>query len=52
MKKLTEAQLMAIEMGYKAGFSERNIAKTANCSRSAVWYHLKKIKKNKQHANT
>jgi biotin operon repressor len=47
-KKLTEAQIRAIKMGHDAGLSERDIAKTAYCSRSAVWYQLQKIKKNKK----
>lgn len=44
IKKLSEKKIKKIKTLYLKGWSQRKTAKAVGCSRSAVWYHLQKIK--------
>lgn len=44
MKKLTKKQIAKI-LSLKGKKSEREIAKKVGCSRSAVWYQLRKAQR-------
>lgn len=42
MRKLSGETIAEIKTLYREGKSERAIAKIVGCSRSAVWYQIKK----------
>ncbi len=42
MRRLTKKQIERIHLLAARGFSEREIAKKMDCSRSAVWYWLQR----------